>query len=633
MGIKRYRKQVIFFLDILIISFVSFCLFVLSPIENGTSDVELRIMWKNLFLLVGCITISQFCFKTYNSLWRYAGITEYLNMFYGVAFGFSAYMILADILLGEALSPVYSIGVASLSLVGMIYIRFVYRQYRQEKSKNSGFGKRQVGIVGAGAAGIALMHEIENNPISPYKTFCFFDDDIEKIGKFINGIEVKGPISAVPELLNNTPIYDLILAIPSLSLEKRKKIIELCSKTNCRVKTVPNLISIMEKEGSLVKQIRDINIEDLLGRDVVSFDDELVSSFVKDKVVMVTGGGGSIGSELCRQIAKSKPKTLIIIDIYENNAYDIQQELIGEYGGTLNLCVEIASVRDAKKIDKLFQRYMPNIVFHAAAHKHVPLMEGCPAEAVKNNIFGTYNVVNAANEYKVDKFVLISTDKAVNPTNIMGASKRFCEMILQSMQGRSNTKFVAVRFGNVLGSNGSVIPLFRKQIQKGGPVTVTDKRIIRYFMTIQEAVQLVLEAGAMAEESEVFVLDMGEPVKILELAENVVRLSGFTPYKDIDIVEIGLRPGEKLYEEMLMSNGNLSKTDNNKIFIEHQSVISQKDIKKGINLLSATLNSQSDDLIYEAMHRLVPTYISPDTANVAIPVFDYAQATGAEINK
>lgn len=326
-----------------------------------------------------------------------------------------------------------------------------------------------------------------------------------------------------------------------------------------------------------------------LGRERIVFNNQEVFDFLRGKVVMVTGGGGSIGSELCRQIAKRAPKELVVVDIYENNAYDLQQELKMEYGGNLNLKVEIASVRDREKVRELVEFYRPQIIFHAAAHKHVPLMEECPEEAVKNNVFGTYNVVHAADEFGVDKFVLISTDKAVNPTNVMGATKRFCEMILQSMKGVSKTEYAAVRFGNVLGSNGSVIPLFRRQIEAGGPVTVTDKRIIRYFMTIPEAAQLVLEAGAMAGSSEVFVLDMGQPVKILDLAENLIKLSGYVPYVDIDIVETGLRPGEKLYEELLMKSDGLIKTTSSKIFIERQQEISQQEMDQKLEILRQAL--------------------------------------------
>lgn len=361
--------------------------------------------------------------------------------------------------------------------------------------------------------------------------------------------------------------------------------------------------------------IDDIDIEELLGRDPVIFANNEVERFIRDKIALVTGGGGSIGSELCRQIAKLAPACLVILDVYENNAYDIQQELLYKYGDSLKLQVEIASIRDAKRINSLFRTYKPDIVFHTAAHKHVPLMEQCPEEAVKNNIMGTYYLVQAADKHKADKFVLISTDKAVNPTNVMGASKRFCEMIIQSMRDISSTDFVAVRFGNVLGSNGSVIPLFMKQILQGGPVTVTDKRIVRYFMTIAEAVQLVLQAGAMPGSSEIYVLDMGEPVRILDLAENLIRLLGYRPYIDIPIIETGLRPGEKLYEELLISSKELIATANHKIYIEHKENIFQAEIQSSLKLLKEALELDDRQYIKDVLKNIVPTYKNPEEVN------------------
>lgn len=356
-------------------------------------------------------------------------------------------------------------------------------------------------------------------------------------------------------------------------------------------------------------------IDELLGRKKVNLYCRDIEKFLANKVILVTGGGGTIGSELCRQIAKANPRKLIIADNYENNAYDIQQELIFKYKNNLNLKVEIVSVQNKEKLDIIFNKYRPNIVFHAAAYKHVPLMEDCPEEAIRNNIFGTYNTVMAAHRYGVERFVLISTDKAVNPTNIMGATKRFCEMIIQSMKGYSKTEYVAVRFGNVLGSNGSVIPLFQKQIEMGGPVTITDKRIVRYFMTISEAVQLVLQAGSMANSSEIYVLDMGEPVKILDLAENLIKLSGHIPYKDIQIIETGLRPGEKLYEEILMNSEKLIATANHKIFIEHQDTISRQEIKEKIKILENALKTKSKIKIKQAMKQVVNTYKDPHEVN------------------
>ena len=353
----------------------------------------------------------------------------------------------------------------------------------------------------------------------------------------------------------------------------------------------------------------------LLGRDAIELQDEAVRAFLSGKVVMVTGGGGSIGSELCRQIAVQNPRQLIVVDIYENNAYDLQQELVQQYGDGLDLRVEIASVRDADKMHLLFRRYRPQIVFHAAAHKHVPLMENCPEEAIKNNVFGTYNVAQAADAYNTEKFVLISTDKAVNPTNVMGASKRLCEMVVQSMQEISHTVFAAVRFGNVLGSNGSVIPLFKRQLANGGPLTLTDRRIIRYFMTIPEAAQLVMQAGAMAEGAQVFVLDMGEPVKILDLAENLVRLAGLTPYVDVDIIETGLRPGEKLYEELLMDSDTLTATRYNKIFVEQQDSIPNEEMERNLATLRDVIATENVEEIVATMRRIVPTFKTPEEVN------------------
>ena len=405
-------------------------------------------------------------------------------------------------------------------------------------------------------------------------------------------------------------------ATPSMSLERRKKLYDICAKTGCKVKVFEYALDRMEKtnDPNASNQLRDIKTEDFLGRKPVDLDVDKVSSMISGKVVLVTGGGGSIGSELCRQIASMHPAKLIIVDIYENNAYDVQQELKYQYGDTLSLHIEIASVRDANKISFLFEKYKPNLVFHAAAHKHVPLMEDCGDEAILNNVFGTYNVAQAAEQCGAQKMILISTDKAVNPTNIMGASKRLCEMVIQSMKN-SKTEFAAVRFGNVLGSNGSVIPLFRKQIEHGGPVTITDKRIIRYFMTIPEAVRLVMTAGTMASQSEIFVLDMGEPVKILDLAEKMIRLAGLKPYEDIAIIETGLRPGEKLYEELLIKTERLSKTENDKIFIEHETEISKEQLQEIFEKLQQAVVTHDNDMIRETVMGVVPSYKKPEEVN------------------
>ena len=409
-------------------------------------------------------------------------------------------------------------------------------------------------------------------------------------------------------------IQEILVAIPSTSEARRQEILRELSGLHIKVTVLPGTLELI-RQKPIRAQLRDIQIEDLLGREPIRLNPAPVDSFLGGKTVLVTGGGGSIGSELCRQIVKHDPKRLVIVDIYENNAYDIQQELLYKYGGRLDLSVEIASIRDRERLQQLFARYRPDVIFHAAAHKHVPLMEQSPQEAVRNNVLGTLNLVRTADEYGVSKFIQISTDKAVNPTSVMGASKRLCEMILQSMKGRSATDFAAVRFGNVLGSNGSVVPLFKRQIAAGGPITITDKRIIRYFMTIPEAAQLVLQAGAMARQNELYVLDMGRPVKILDLAENLIRLSGFTPYQDIDIVETGLRPGEKLYEELLIASRDIEKTENDQIFIERQPAITSEELEEKLAVLYAALEKNDPSVIRDALHHVVPTFHEPEELN------------------
>lgn len=617
MNIRKYRKEIVFILDILIIFVVSFTLFYILPESNGTGDNHFTTLLPNLILFIVCWVAAQFFFKTYDSLWRYAQSKEYLMLFLGGFSGFFFFTIIDFFLLESRLDFLFCLANYSISFLGMLIMRMCYRQYRKYNKYKDQTPKIPIAIIGAGDSGVKLMEELESIAKSKYKTRLFIDDSVEKIGKRIHNIEVKGPITNLEQLLNIHPINEVIITIPTLSVEKRKLILEICSTRNCKVRILPDTLSFLEseEENHLSKSIRDFNIEELLGREQVILGNSEIESFLRQKVIMVTGGGGSIGSELCRQIAKTDIEKLIVVDNYENNAYEIQQELRQMYGDQLAFKIEIASIRDKEKIFQLMERHRPNIIFHAAAHKHVPLMEDCPEEAILNNIFGTYNMVQAADHYKVDKFVLISTDKAVNPTNIMGASKRFCEMILQSMKEVSETEFVAVRFGNVLGSNGSVIPLFQKQIAKGGPVTVTDKRIVRYFMTIPEAAQLVLQAGAMANSSEVYVLDMGEPVKILDLAENLIRLSGHKPYTEIPIKETGLRPGEKLYEELLMNSEELIATPNHKIFIEHQDIISQSEINEKLMILTKALNSKSITEIKKAMKQVIPTYKDPEEVN------------------
>lgn len=616
-GLSRYRKQIVFLMDLFIVNFVYFVMIYWVPIRNGTLITEIFTWIPNLTLMIVCLCGFLWASKSYDSLWRYAETDEYISLIFMGGLAYVVYFLIQKILPIPKIPSVLSLCIYSMSLLLMMTARFIYRKYRMKVTSRNQGKKVRCAIIGAGNAGVALLNEMKNNVSNHYQPVCFFDDDPEKVGKFIHGIEVKGKIDMMPLLLRNTMVTEIIFAIPSANPTRRKEILEMCSTLHCHVKVLPDSFAAVQSEN-LTQNVRNVKIDDLLGRERVVFNNQEVFGFLQDKVIMVTGGGGSIGSELCRQIAKRGPKRLIVVDIYENNAYDLQQELKMEYGNKLDLKVEIASVRDREKVRELVGYYRPQIIFHAAAHKHVPLMEECPEEAVKNNVFGTYNVAHAADEFGVDKFVLISTDKAVNPTNVMGATKRFCEMILQSMKGRSHTEYAAVRFGNVLGSNGSVIPLFRRQIEAGGPVTITDKRIIRYFMTIPEAAQLVLEAGAMAGSSEVFVLDMGQPVKILDLAENLIKLSGYVPYVDIDIVETGLRPGEKLYEELLMKSDGLMKTTSSKIFIERQQEISQEEMDEKLDILHKALQAGGRENIRLAMKQVVPTYRDPEEVNCQV---------------
>ena len=576
--------------------------------------------WIFLLATLACTSVFLLLFGCYDSLWKYQESKEYLMQFLALGCGHAALRLFSMLVLPD--SMMYprrlQVLVMLISLVMMWVSRFVYRYGRQAKRrhKHKRVATVNVAIVGAGDAGVSLVDEIRRDPECPYNVVCFFDDDPVKQRAYVRGLPVRGSLDSIAAHLKGSDVSEIIVAIPSLGEERTREVLEQCSNTACRVRILPGIFSQLPSEsGNLMSNVRDVEPEDLLGREAVIFNNKEVYDFLADKVVMVTGGGGSIGSELCRQIAQHGPKRLVIVDIYENNAYDIQQELRQKYRNNLDLRIEIASVRDVDKVDLLFRRYRPHIVFHAAAHKHVPLMEDCPEEAIKNNVFGTYNVADAAGRYGAEKFVLISTDKAVNPTNVMGASKRLCEMVVQSMQRYENTTFVAVRFGNVLGSNGSVIPLFKRQLASGGPLTVTDRRIIRYFMTIPEASQLVMQAGAMAERSQVFVLDMGEPVKILTLAENLVRMAGLTPYVDVDIIETGLRPGEKLFEELLMSSEHLTATKYEKIFVEQQTPISGEEMGRNLDRLRQVLATESAAEIVRVMREIVPTFKTPEEIN------------------
>ena len=546
--------------------------------------------------------------KLYKSVWRYASATELLNIVFATTCASVGQIIICH-LLNEKMPRSYYVLYWFLLFGMTCIIRFSYRILRLINSKRSEFsGKKErnnVMLIGAGAAANAILKEIETSRYLNLNAKCIIDDNSGCHGKFLRGVPIVGGRNKIIDAVGEYGIDEIIFAIPSASTRVRKEILDICKETGCKMRTLPGMYQLINGDVSIAK-LKEVEIEDLLGRDPIKINTEEVLGYVKDKTVLVTGGGGSIGSELCRQIAAHQPQQLIIVDIYENNAYDIQQELIRKYP-KLDLVVLIASVRNKERIDSIFEKYRPNIVYHAAAHKHVPLMEVSPNEAIKNNVFGTYRTVQAADKYGTEKFILISTDKAVNPTNVMGASKRMCEMVIQMMNRQSKTNFVAVRFGNVLGSNGSVIPLFIKQIAEGGPVTVTDPNIIRYFMTIPEAVSLVLQAGAYAHGGEIFVLDMGEPVKIVDLATNLIKLSGYKPGEDIEIKFTGLRPGEKMYEELLMSEEGLKKTANKMIYIGKPIDFDDDVFKKQLDKIYRDAYDESDK-IREDIKEMVPTY-------------------------
>lgn len=550
-------------------------------------------------------------FRCYDSLWKCGGEREVASIFVAC---FCAVLPSAAIiaLTHSKLNLAFYVVNVLMIIVAMVSVRVVYRTMRRllmymQVNQNAPSSSRVL-IVGAGKAGNMILRELFENPELKKLPVAVVDDDIHKIGKSVFGVPVLGTTEDISTIVERENIDEIIICIANINAKRKREIIDICKNTNTKLKTIPGIYEIIDGKVNVTK-IRDVQIEDLLGRETVKMNLNDMDSIINDKVVMVTGGGGSIGSELCRQIAKYNPRQLIILDIYENNAYEIQQELIRHYHKNLDLKVLIASVRDEHKMDKIFEQYKPEIVFHAAAHKHVPLMEDSPCEAIKNNVFGTQNVVNLSDKYNVKKFVLISTDKAVNPTNIMGATKRCCEMIVQTKNKTSKTEFVAVRFGNVLGSNGSVVPLFKKQIEEGGPVTVTHEEVTRFFMTIPEAVSLVLQASAMAKGGEIFVLDMGEPVKIIDLARNLIKLSGFEPNVDIKIEVTGLRPGEKLYEEVLMDEEGLQKTSNNQIRIGRPIEIDKAEFKKELNILKRVADNDQDEKVDLIMKSIVPTYV------------------------
>lgn len=618
MRLKMTWKILIIMLVDTLLMVSSYALALLIRFDFHWSQIPMTYVrsWAPCLIVQLIVTAIVFFWRRmYHYIWRTVNAHDVIRMCVSVVLAF-ALSNLCCVFLSLPLPASVWVMVFVFQLCGLVGERCALRLWSvvQYSYGRGNKGEERIMLIGAGESGRMLSRELRSSPQVKGRLCCVIDDNPQLHGKYLDGVRIVGGRDQIEDAAKRYDITQILFAIPTIQQEEKAAILNICKMTGCRLRVLPGLYQLLNGEVSL-SAVKDVQVEDLLGRTPVQLNKAVVSDFLEDKVVMVTGGGGSIGSELCRQIATCHPRRLIILDIYENNAYDIQQELKRQYGTRLDLRVEICSIRDKKRVYQIFEHYRPDVVFHAAAHKHVPLMEDCPDEAIKNNIFGTYHVVRAAEKYGVKKFVMISTDKAVNPTNLMGATKRFCEMILQSRRG-SSTEFCAVRFGNVLGSNGSVIPLFKRQIANGGPVTITDKRIIRYFMTIPEAAMLVLEAGAMAKQSQIFVLDMGQPVKILTLAENLIRLSGLEPYKDIEIKEIGLRPGEKLYEELLMQSEHLLTTANDKIFVEEQQVIPQRDIMCGLISLDNFVSAQrpKDELI-ALMRYLVPTFRDPDEVN------------------
>ena len=606
--VKRYRKYALFFCDFIIWNLSFYISFAIN--KNSLTFITVdNIFLKYLLMVNICFSIVFIAFKLYDKIWRYA---EAEDFFYAAFATFCANVLffLVTILSSVRMSPRMYFIFLITSILSIFMFRVLYRVNRliDNVSNEDIIGKKRMLIVGGGDSTALVLKEIFRHSSSEYLPVAIVDDDGEKIGRKLMGVKIEGNTEQIPEICEKFKIEVILFSINSISVSNRRRILDICAKTNLEMRIIPNIYDTITSGNPISAAIRKIRVEDLLGREPIIFDENQYGDYLIGKTVLVTGGGGSIGSELCRQIAKLKPKRLIILDIYENNAYEIQQELKMKYADNLNLSVEIATICDEKELEDIFKKEKIDVVFHAAAHKQVPLMEKIIEEAVKNNVFGTLNVLELSDKYKVKKFVQISTDKAVNPTNIMGATKRICEMLVQMKSRESKTEFVAVRFGNVLGSNGSVIPLFEEQIKKMGPVTVTHPEIIRYFMTIPEAVSLVLTAGGLAKGGEIFVLDMGAPVKIKDLAENLIRLSGFVPGEDIKIEYTGLRPGEKLYEELLMDEEGIQKTENKKIYIGHPIDVDAQHLRSELKELRILCDNENNEKIEKKILEIVPTF-------------------------
>ncbi|MBE6748175.1 MAG: polysaccharide biosynthesis protein [Ruminococcaceae bacterium] len=593
-----------------------------------------------MIAIIGLVAIfsMRFVFDIYRQIWRYGGIQSYIRLLICDACGFVLFLVLELIFPVEKILIVKILAISCINLLGALALRMIYRYAYKCGTQNSivgvvlfkilrFFGGKsldiqaktdvqliKIAIVGAGRVGTGLAEELINNKNASYVPRCFIDINEDKVGRKIHGINILSQEQATFKLLQDYEVQEIVFAVPQLDAEKRKELFDYYSQSGCKIKVYD--YPLVENETNKGKRhIREFDIEELLFRKQLDVVDEAVVEYYKNKRILITGGGGSIGSELCRQIAKMGPEKLVILDICENGAYDVQQELKMAYGDKLDIQIEIVSVCNKTGLERVFKEHEPHIVLNAAAHKHVPLMEHNCVEAVENNVFGTLNTVEMSEKYGVERLIMVSTDKAVNPTNVMGATKRVCEMIVGAYsQKESRTTYSATRFGNVLGSAGSVIPLFKKQIARGGPITITDKRIVRYFMTIPEASQLVLKSGAMAENGELFVLDMGKPIKIIELAENMIRLSGMEPYNDIEIIETGLRPGEKLYEETLV-NSDLEKTASSSIFIEREKPVSINEMNAKLSVLRTAVETGDDNAVKEALKVVVPTFKTPEEVN------------------
>ncbi|UYJ30513.1 MAG: polysaccharide biosynthesis protein [Oscillospiraceae bacterium] len=606
---------------------------ILLLLYGGIDKLSTIGILQQVCLSVLCIFVARLIGKVYGQVWRYGGIQCYIRLLFTDSIAFVAYLCLELLLPIQKITFARMLSIVSLNLLGALALRMMYRYAYKCGNRETTKGKIlsallhmfsgieaenekevqkiKVAIIGAGRVGVSLAEELINNEETAYIPRCFIDISKEKVGREIHGIPVWSENEATFNRLGEFEVQEIIFAIPSMDADKKKALYEYYKNAGYKLKVYdyPTMYAAGGK-----RHLREFDIEELLFRKQLVVSDERTNAYYKDKVVLITGGG-SIGSELCRQLAKMNPRKIIILDIYENGAYDVQQELKIAYGDCLDLQIEICSITNRKALEKVFEKYHPQIIINAAAHKHVPLMEHNCVEAIYNNVFGTQNLVELCEKFGTERFMMVSTDKAVNPTNVMGATKRMCEMIVQSASTHGKVKYSATRFGNVLGSAGSVIPLFKRQIANGGPVTVTDKRIIRYFMTIPEASQLVLQSGAIADNGELFVLDMGQPVKIIDLAENMIRLSGV---QGIEIVETGLRPGEKLYEELLVKTEELDKTDNSMIFIERDSALSKEEIYKKIDILRDACNTGDDMIAKEALRSVVPTFKRPEDVNKEI---------------